>query len=45
VADGSAYFNRSGPRVVDGVEILAALLHPAVYPDAPLAGRAEPWPG
>lgn len=45
VADGSAYFNRSGPRVVDGVEILAALLHPAVYPDAPLAGRAECWPG
>ena len=28
VVDGSAYFNRSGPRVVDGVEILAALLHP-----------------
>jgi iron complex transport system substrate-binding protein len=27
-ADGSAYFNRSGPRVADGVEILAGLLHP-----------------
>jgi iron complex transport system substrate-binding protein len=26
--DGSAYFNRSGPRLVDGVEILAAILHP-----------------
>ena len=28
VVDGSSYFNRSGPRVVDGVEILAGLLHP-----------------
>lgn len=25
--DGSAYFNRPGPRVVDGVELLAAVLH------------------
>jgi len=27
-ADGSAYFSRPGPRVVDGVELLAAMLHP-----------------
>jgi iron complex transport system substrate-binding protein len=26
--NGSAYFNRSGPRLVDGVEILAEILHP-----------------
>ena len=26
--DGSAYFNRSGPRLVDGVEILADIFHP-----------------
>jgi ABC-type Fe3+-hydroxamate transport system substrate-binding protein len=26
--NGSAFFNRSGPRLVDGVEILAAILHP-----------------
>jgi iron complex transport system substrate-binding protein len=26
--DGSSYFNRSGPRVVDGIEILAGILHP-----------------
>jgi iron complex transport system substrate-binding protein len=26
--DGSAYFNRPGPRLVTGVEILAELLHP-----------------
>jgi iron complex transport system substrate-binding protein len=31
VVDGSAYFNRSGPRMVDGVEILGALLHPDVF--------------
>lgn len=41
VVDGSAYFNRSGPRVVDGVEILAALLHPDRMPTVDLAGRAE----
>jgi len=26
--DGNAYFNRAGPRIVDSLEILAALLHP-----------------
>lgn len=33
--NGSAYFNRSGPRLVDGVEILASILHPdrIHYPD------------
>jgi len=45
VADGSSYFNRSGPRVVDGVEILAAILHPGSFPDVDLAGRAERWSG
>jgi iron complex transport system substrate-binding protein len=28
--DASAYFSRSGPRIVDGLEILAAMLHPEV---------------
>ncbi len=32
VADGNAHFSRPGPRVVDGVEILAAALHPEVFP-------------
>ncbi len=27
-ADGNAYFNRSGPRLVDTLELLAGLLHP-----------------
>lgn len=26
--DGSAYFSRPGPRLVDGIEILASILHP-----------------
>jgi iron complex transport system substrate-binding protein len=26
--DGSSYFNRPGPRLVDGVEILAEIFHP-----------------
>jgi iron complex transport system substrate-binding protein len=37
LVDGSAYFSRPGPRVVDTLEILASLLHPeacrGVYPD------------
>jgi len=33
VLDGPAYFNRPGPRVVRGAEILAQVLHGA-YPDA-----------
>jgi iron complex transport system substrate-binding protein len=41
VVDGSSYFNRSGPRVMDGIEILAALLHPDHMPAVRLAGRAE----
>lgn len=42
--DGSSYFNRSGPRVVDGIEILGALFHPEALPDVALAGRAARWP-
>ncbi len=45
VVDGSAYFNRSGPRTVDGVEILAALLHPERLAGMDLHGRAEPLVG
>ncbi|HEX6132994.1 MAG TPA: cobalamin-binding protein [Longimicrobiales bacterium] len=42
VVDGSAYFNRSGPRFVNGIEILAGLLHPELF-DGPPAGTAEKW--
>jgi iron complex transport system substrate-binding protein len=31
VVDGSSYFNRPGPRLVDGVEILASILHPDLF--------------
>lgn len=30
--DGSAYFNRPGPRIVGGLEILAEVIHPEVFP-------------
>jgi iron complex transport system substrate-binding protein len=31
VADGNAYFNRPGPRLVDSLEILAEILHPEIF--------------
>ena len=31
ICDGSAYFNRSGPRLVDTLELLAHILHPHVH--------------
>lgn len=31
VADGSQYFSRPGPRLVDSLEILAHVLHPDVH--------------
>jgi iron complex transport system substrate-binding protein len=39
----SAYFSRSGPRVVDGVEALAAWLHPGAVPAEAMTGRLESW--
>lgn len=32
VTDGNAYFSRPGPRLVDGLEIMAHALHPEVHP-------------
>ena len=31
LADGSAYFNRPGPRLVESIEILAACVHPEIF--------------
>lgn len=31
-ADGNAYFNRPGPRLVDSLEILAEIVHPQLHP-------------
>jgi iron complex transport system substrate-binding protein len=36
--DAAAYFSRPGPRIVDGLELLASILHPELVPEAP--GRA-----
>ncbi len=33
--DASSYFSRPGPRLVDGVEILASALHPETTPESP----------
>jgi iron complex transport system substrate-binding protein len=34
--DAAATFSRPGPRLVDGLELLAHILHPDLVPDAPL---------
>jgi iron complex transport system substrate-binding protein len=33
--DAKAYFSRSGPRLVDGLEILAGIVHPEAFPEPP----------
>jgi iron complex transport system substrate-binding protein len=38
--DGSSYFSRPGPRLVDGLEILAWIFHPDLFPE-PSAGRVR----
>ena len=37
-SDANAYFSRPGPRLVDGIELLAHALHPELVPE-PDAGR------
>jgi iron complex transport system substrate-binding protein len=37
--DANAYFSRPGPRVVDGVELLASVLHPDAFAARPGATR------
>jgi iron complex transport system substrate-binding protein len=37
--DGNAYFSRPGPRLIDGVELLASLLHPGAVA-APVGATA-----
>jgi iron complex transport system substrate-binding protein len=41
--DGNAYFNRSGPRLVDSLEILAHLLHPESFRPPRSADAAGAW--
>jgi iron complex transport system substrate-binding protein len=33
--DAAAYFSRPGPRIVDGLELLAHVLHPEVIDQSP----------
>jgi iron complex transport system substrate-binding protein len=32
LTDGSQYFNRPGPRLIDSLEILSQILHPKIFP-------------
>ena len=36
--DGSAYFSRPGPRIIESLEILAHLIHPELFAPPPLNG-------
>jgi iron complex transport system substrate-binding protein len=33
--DATSFFSRPGPRLVDGLEILAWAVHPEAYPEPP----------
>ncbi len=40
LADGNQYFSRPGPRLVESLEMLAAVLHPDCQSPSDVAGRA-----
>lgn len=42
VCDGNAYFNRSGPRLVDTLELLAHLIHPTRFAEPEWSRQREP---
>jgi iron complex transport system substrate-binding protein len=44
VADGNAFFNRPGPRLVESAEILAEILHPDVRTYGHLGDAYIVWP-
>jgi iron complex transport system substrate-binding protein len=33
--DAASYFSRPGPRIIDGLELLASILHPELFPETP----------
>lgn len=45
LVDGSSYFNRPGPRLVDGLEVLAHILQPKIFPRTPHPRDAQRWVG
>lgn len=42
IVNASAYFARPGPRIVDSLEILAAILHPREFPEFVSRGHDDP---
>ena len=44
LVDASSYFSRPGPRLIDGIELLAGILHPSDHAkiQEPMACRLEP---
>ena len=46
LVDASSYFSRPGPRLIDGIELLAAILHPSDHNQIQesMACRLEPLP-
>ena len=42
--DGSAYFSRPGPRVIDGIELLAEIMDPEGFVDIAPPGGWTPVP-
>ena len=46
LVDASSYFSRPGPRLIDGIELLAAILHPSDHDhiDKSMACRLGPLP-
>lgn len=42
LVNASAYFARPGPRIVDSLEILAAILHPREFPEFASRGPKDP---
>jgi iron complex transport system substrate-binding protein len=39
--DATSFFSRPGPRIADGLEILAWAVHPEAYPEPPRGGIAR----
>ena len=42
--DGSAYFSRPGPRIIDGIELLAEIMDPAAFVEVAPTGSWTPVP-
>jgi len=46
LTDASSYFSRPGPRLADGLEILAAAIHPEIFGHAlPIGALERMWAG